>query len=363
MGLDVRVLCLNAGSSSLKVALIEGGSATARFGADVAATRDLRGLLELRGIAPPDAIGHRLVHGGPDQTAPLRLTADARARLDRAIPFAPLHLPAELDVVDAAARAYPDVPQVACFDTAFHARLPDVARRLPIDGWADEAGVRRYGFHGLSYEYVVSRLGGEALDQAVIAHLGSGASMAAVHGGRSIDTTMGMSPTGGLMMGTRTGDLDPGVLVYLMDAKKWGARDVEHFVNHECGLLGVSGTTADMEKLLATRDQDPQARLAVDLFVYTAAKIVGALAVALGGLRTLVFTGGMGAHSAAIRAGIASRLAFLGVTLDATRNLAHAAVISPPGASCMVHVIETDEETVIAHHVERCLAGAAWPSS
>jgi acetate kinase len=359
VGVSVKVLCLNAGSSSLKVALIDEGNVVTRFGADVAEARELRKLVESHGIARPDAIGHRLVHGGPDQSAPLQLTGPTRARLDQAIPFAPLHLPAELAVVDAATRAYPGVPQVACFDTAFHARLPDVARRLPIDGAADEAGVRRYGFHGLSYEYVVSRLGGEALDLAVIAHLGSGASMAAVHGGRSIDTTMGMSPTGGLMMGTRSGDLDPGALVYLMVARKWGAGEIEHYVNHACGLLGVSGTTADMEKLLVAREHDPLAHLAVALFVYTAAKTVGALAVALGGLRTLVFTGGMGAHAAAIRAEIVNRLAFLGVSLDGAKNAAHAAIISPAGAPCTVHVIETDEESVIAHHVERCLGRAS----
>ena len=311
--------------------------------------------MEAHGITPPDAIGHRLVHGGPDQTHPCRLTTAARASLEQAIPFAPLHLPAELEIVDAAARAYPGVPQVACFDTAFHATLPDVARRLPIAGWANHAGVRRYGFHGLSYEYVVSQLGGESLDHAVIAHLGGGASMAAVHGGRSVDTTMGMSPTGGLMMGTRTGDIDPGALVYLMEQKKWPASRVERFVNHECGLFGVSDTTSDMEKLLAARELDPRARLAVDLFVYIAAKAIGALSVALGGLRTLVFTGGIGAHSAAVRAEIASRLGFLGVAIDPAKNAAGVGILSPAGAPCTVHVIETDEEAMIADHVRRCL--------
>jgi acetate kinase len=391
---DVRVLCFNAGSSSLKVALFEVGrgeprrvvTGEASFGGEseakvrlvdlatgerfedgvrdssdaeagpVAAARAVVRMLDHHQIALPDAIGHRLVHGGPTQTAPLRLTGAARARLADAVPFAPLHLPIELAVVDAVARAYPRIPQVACFDTAFHDALPAVARTLPIARWARDSGVRRYGFHGLSYEYVCSRMGGEALDYAVIAHLGGGASMAAVHHGRSVDTTMGMSPTGGLMMGTRSGDLDPGALVYLMDKKKWGAREVEHFVNHESGLLGVSATTSDMQALLAARATDAHARLAVDLFVYTAAKWVGALAVALGGLRTLVFTGGIGAYCPLVRWEVAGRLAFLGVAVDPAKNLANAGVVSLPGASCAVHVTPTDEERVIAGHVSRCLA-------
>lgn len=388
----MRVLCFNAGSSSLKVALIDVGATTvsrvvagsSSFGPKldgtlrlvdvasgrvlidgalsgdgaasrvVAAARAFCDALRDCGIEPPDAVGHRLVHGGPEQFAPLRLTRTARARLEEAIPFAPLHLPAELQVVDAAMCAYPDSPQVACFDTAFHATLPEVARRLPVPMWASEAGVKRYGFHGLSYEYASARVG-DKLDYAVIAHLGSGASMAAVHEGKSVDTTMGMSPSGGLMMGTRTGDLDPGVLVYLMDKKQWGARDVERFVNHDTGLLGVSGTTSDMQALLAAREQDPCARLAVELFVYTAAKAVGSLAVGLGGLRTLVFTGGIGAHSAVVRAEIVGRLGLFGVSLDAEKNVAQAELISAPGSSCAVHVIEADEELVVARHVRSCL--------
>jgi acetate kinase len=183
--------------------------------------------------------------------------------------------------------------------------------------------------------------------------------MAAIRRGRSIDTTMGMSPTGGLMMGTRSGDLDPGALVYLMDQEKWAARGVERFVNHECGLLGVSGTTSNMQLLLAAREHDARAQLAVELFVYTAAKTIGALTAALGGLRTLVFTGGIGVHSPVVREEIARRLTFLGVAIDAAKNLANAPVISPTGSACAVHVIETDEEWMIARHVERCLAGTS----
>ena len=364
MAAAVKVLCVNAGSSSLKLAMVDAradGESRLRD-KELHVTKDggaaaevLAGALHEWGQGTPDAIGHRLVHGGPDQVAPLRIDKDARARLERAVPFAPLHLPSELATVDAAARVYPDVPQVACFDTAFHVTLPDVARRLPIAEWADAQGVRRYGFHGLSYEYVVTHLGADVLGPAVIAHLGSGASLAAIQGGRSIDTTMGMSPTGGIMMGTRTGDLDPGALVHLLDVKKWNVRELEHFVNHECGLLGVSTTTSDMRKLLAARDSDPRARLAVDLFVYTLQKAIGALAVSLGGLGSLVFTGGIGARSSVVRAEVCARLAFLGVALDAAKNEESAAIISAPGPRCTVRVIETDEEVVIARHVRACL--------
>ncbi len=374
----MRVLCLNAGSSSLKVALVvTGGSRGGGEGevraaqTEIAVAGDgalaadaLRRALDEAGIGAPDAIGHRLVHGGPDRTEPVVLSPSVRALLDVAIPFAPLHLPAELAVVDAAGRAFPGVPQVGCFDTAFHATLPDVARRLPIAAWADRRGVRRYGFHGLSCEYVVARIGKETLGPAVVAHLGSGASMTAIREGASVDTTMGMSPSGGIMMGTRPGDLDPGALVHLLDAEGWGPRELERFVNHECGLRGVSEAGSDMRALLAARGADPRARLAVALFVYTAQKAIGALAVALGGLRTLVFTGGIGARSPVIRAEIAERLGFLGIAIDPARNAVNADVVSPssPAASCTVRVLETDEEVVIARHVHACIGRASAPS-
>lgn len=368
--MSMRVLCLNAGSSSLKVALVDAGPSgeVRRVEAELPALGDLgvtdalRRALDGAGIREPDAIGHRLVHGGPrpGDSRTRAIDAATRARLALAIPFAPLHLPAELAIVDAAARAYPGAPQVAVFDTAFHDTLPDIARRLPIATWADEAGVRRYGFHGLSYEYVVSHLGADTLGPSVVAHLGSGASLCAVKDGRSVDTTMGMSPTGGVMMGTRTGDMDPGALVHLLDTKGWTARELEHFVNHECGLLGVSGGTSDMRALLERRAHDPRARLAVDLFVYGVQKAIAALVVATGGLRSLVFTGGIGARSAIVRAEICEGLAFLGVTLDAAANAAHAPVISGVGtqAPCTVRALVTDEEVVIARHVRRCLSAS-----
>ena len=355
----MNVLSLNGGSSSLKVAAYrvdaDGEERTAETEGQVSKgpdlVSDLRRLLEKVGTEPPAAIGHRLVHGGPEQFKPLRLTKEARARLNRAIPFAPLHLPSELALVDAALELYPDVPQVACFDTAFHEALPDVARRLPVAAWADEQGVHRYGFHGLSCEFIVGQVEAVRRGPAVIAHLGSGASLTAVRDGRSMDTTMGMTPTGGIMMGSRTGDLDPGALVYLMQDKKWSARDVEHFVNHECGLKGVSTTTSDMQALLEARADDPKSALAVDLFVYIARKAIGALAAALGGLSSVVFTGGIGAHAPVVRNEILAPLGFLGIAIEHEKNAANAAVVSKEGSAVSVHVVETNEELVIARHV------------
>jgi acetate kinase len=360
----VRVLCLNAGSSSLKGALfdVDAGGARRRAHFDVKVEHEAAGAaavleraLRGAGIGRPDAVGHRLVHGGPARTRPVVLTPEIRAELDLAVPFAPLHLPSELAVVTEATRAFHGVPQVACFDTAFHATLPEVARRLPVAAWANDAGVRRYGFHGLSCEYVVGAVGADALGSAVIAHLGSGASLTAVHGGVSVDTSMGMSPSGGIMMGTRPGDLDPGVLLHLLAEQKWRPSELEKFVNRDCGLLGVSGTTSDMRELLERRGADVRARLAVDLFVYTAQKAIGGLAVALGGMTSLVFTGGIGAHSAVVRAEIAARLGLLGVAIDPERNAANAGVVSPDGAPCTVRVIETDEEQVIARRTHALL--------
>ncbi len=361
----MKVLCLNAGSSSLKVALIDAKESSETRLAEMelpmsrhggGAAELLRSMLSNADAEKPDAIGHRFVHGGPEQTDPLRIVGEAHSQLEAAVPFAPLHILPEIAVVDAAAVVFPGVPQVACFDTAFHKTMPEVAKRLPIAGWADAKGVRRYGFHGLSYEYVVSHVGAEALGRAVVAHLGSGASLAAIDGGRSVDTTMGMTPTGGVMMGTRSGDVDPGALVHLMEREKWTVRDLERFVDGECGLLGVSGTTPDMRQLLARRAFDPRARIAVDLFVYTVQKAIGALAVSLGGLGSLVFTGAIGARSSVIRAEIAARLGFLGVTLDPAANEANAEVLSPPGAACTVRSIEADEQVVIARHVRACLS-------
>jgi acetate kinase len=239
---------------------------------------------------------------------------------------------------------------VVCFDTTFHRGLPAVARRLALPAAEPAAAVHRFGFHGLSYEYVVDRLGAAVRGRVVIAHLGNGASMAAVRDGRAIDTSMGLTPAGGFMMGTRTGDLDPGVLIYLMRAKGYDADRLDRLVNKEAGLLGVSGVSADMKTLLERRGCDEAAALAVAMFCYQARKQVGAFAAALGGLDTLVFTGGIGERAAPVRAEIGEGLEHLGVRLDPARNAAHADPVSAPEARCVVRVIPTNEDLMIARH-------------
>jgi acetate kinase len=275
------------------------------------------------------------------------LLADLRG----VVSLAPLHMPSGLAGVEAVAAHFPSLPQVVCFDTAFHRDLPEVARRLALPRTlADPAGIQRFGFHGLSYEYVVERLGPAARGRVVIAHLGNGASMAAVLDGRPVDTSMGLTPAGGLMMGTRTGDLDPGVLVYLMRERGYDAAGLDRLVNKESGLLGVSGVSGDMKTLLERRDHDAAAALAVAMFCYRARKQVGAYAAALGGLDTLVFTGGIGERAAAVRAEICEGLAHLGVRLDPARNAAHADPASAPGSGCEVRIVVTREDLMIARH-------------
>ena len=269
------------------------------------------------------------------------------------MPFAPLHLPAELSAIAAARRHFGDVPQVACFDTAFHHTLPAVARRYALPSSLYDAGVRRYGFHGLSYESVVASLGAPTLGRAVIAHLGSGASMVAIRDGKSIDTTMGFTPAGGLVMGTRPGDLDPGLLVYLLEHAGYDARSLARLVDHEAGLLALSGSSADMQQLLATRATDARAALAVDVFCHHARKWIGALATTLGGLDTLVFTGGIGEHAPEVRAEICRGLEHLGVSLDAACNERSEAIVSASTSACVTRVARADEERVIARETRR----------
>jgi len=383
------VLAVNSGSSSLKFALFDcprdGGELRIAQGAIEAigtsggrlSLRDAAGRVRVERVAPvrdhaaaielafaalaeaqlaaPAAVGHRLVHGGPRHHAPTRVHGPLLAELREVVPFAPLHLPLELCGIAAVTERFPGLPQVACFDTDFHHALPEVTRRLPMPAAIAARGLHRYGFHGLSYESIVDAVGAARLGRAVIAHLGSGASMAAVIGGRAHDTTMGLTPTGGLMMGTRSGDLDPGVLLHLMRAGA-DAPALERLVNHESGLLGVSGRTADMQVLLALRDADADAALAVDMFCYHAVKAVGALVATMGGIDTLVFTGGIGERSAAVRAQICEPLAHLGVRIEADRNASSAAIISADGARCIVRVTPADEERMIARHTARlCL--------
>jgi acetate kinase len=366
---DVRVLCLNAGSSSLKAAAFVAaddrtGTAPRRVSSHHVERVDsgdgqLDALAEVvdacrRDGFEPDVVAHRLVHGGPDLLAHAVVDPTVRALLDDARPFAPLHLPVELAVVDAATVTWPDRPQVACLDTAFHRHLPPVARRLPIPAEYDAAGVHRYGFHGLSYEHLVHHLGADLGARAVLAHLGSGASLAAVRDGVGVDTTMGLTPAGGVLMGTRTGDLDPGVLVHLQRAHGLGVDEIEALVDRRSGLLGLSGTSADVRDLEAARDHgDTDAALALDAFAAAVAKQVAALSTVLGGIDTVVFTAGVGEGSASVRAEVVRRLAHLGLAIDHDANGAHAPVVSPPGAHVVVRVVPADEELAMARHAVR----------
>lgn len=356
------ILCVNGGSSSLKVGLyqlttgneiklaqevVEGQEASSKL-------RDVLDLLEARRCPSPDAIGHRLVHGGPHHQRPQRIDAALLASLRLAVPFAPLHLPAEIRAIEAAFDKYPGVPQVACFDTGFHRTMPEIARRLPVPWALHDQGIRRYGFHGLSYEYVVEALGTDLGDRVILAHLGCGASMVALKKGKPIDTTMGLTPAGGFMMGTRTGDLDPGVIFHLLDLG-YSPRDLDRMLNHESGLIGVSGSTSDMKALLQRRAKDQRAMLAVEMFCYHARKAIGALAAVLGGLDSLVFTGGIGEHAAPVRSQICTGLQFLGIQIDPDRNEQAEGIVSASDARCTVRVVKTNEERTIARHVRRVL--------
>ncbi len=305
------------------------------------------------------AIGHRVVHGGHRYSEPQRLTPEVMGELRRLSLYDPEHLPAEIKLIETLGLRYPTLPQVACFDTAFHRDMPRVARLLPIPRRYDAAGVQRYGFHGLSYAYLMEELRRiaphEAQGRVILAHLGNGASMAAVRGGKGIDTSMGFTPTAGLPMSTRSGDLDPGLLSYLSRTEGMTVEQFHTMVNRQSGLLGVSETSSDLRDLLASERHDPRAVEAVALFCYQAKKWIGSFAAALGGLDTLVFSGGIGENSAVVRARICEGLGFLGVALDEAPNLAGATVISKEESGVTVRVIPTDEESEIARSVLQLL--------
>ncbi len=305
------------------------------------------------------AVGHRVVHGMA-HTEPERVTPELLDELRRITPYAPEHLPREIELMEAFRERHPDLQQVACFDTAFHGRMPRVAKLLSIPRRYQTRGVQRYGFHGLSYAYLLEELahaaGPEAADgRVILAHLGNGASLAAVQGGTSIDTSMGFTPAAGLVMSTRTGDLDPGLVSFFAHTEGMTAPQFHQMINHESGLVGVSEISADMRDLLAREADDVRAAEAVALFCYQAKKWVGAFAAALGGLDTLVFSAGIGEQSAAIRARICEGLGFLGIALQDGRNAAHAAVISADASRVTVRVIPTNEELMIARSVSRVL--------
>jgi len=303
------------------------------------------------------AVGHRVVHGGQAYAAPVLIDARVVAELERLVPLAPLHQPHHLAAIRAVAAASPDLPQVACFDTAFHRTQPPVARAFALPREFADEGVHRYGFHGLSYEYIASALPGVAPEIAgrrvIVAHLGNGASLCAMERGRSVATTMGFSALDGLVMGTRPGTLDPGVLLYLMTQHGMDAHALEALLYNRSGLLGVSGVSSDMRELLASAD--PRAREAVDLFVYRIAREIGSLAAALGGLDALVFTAGIGEHAPEIRARVCRDAQWLGVRLDEAANRTGGPRISTAGAGASAWVIPTDENLMIARHTAAVL--------
>jgi acetate kinase len=373
----MHILTLNAGSSTLKFALFKEGSPPVRVlgqTLEVAASdtsRDtspvdavLERLAPFGGLEQVTAVGHRIVHGGPSFQRPTRIDDPMLAELRKLSALDPDHLPAEIAMVEAVRRAAPETPQIACFDTAFHATMPRVARLLPLPSSYEAQGVRRYGFHGLSCEYLVGeleRVAGKAAARGrlVIAHLGSGSSLTAVRDGHSIDTTMSFTPNSGVPMATRSGDLDPGVLIHLARTEKTSLDALDEMLNKRSGLLGVSGAggSADMRELLRRESSHEGSAIAVALFCHWARKAIGALATTLDGIDTLIFSAGIGEKAAVVRARICSGLRHLGVTVDAAQNDANAPLISTDGSPCAVRVIPTDEEAVIARETHRLTRG------
>ncbi len=306
------------------------------------------------------AVGHRVVHGGPKYSEPQRITTEMVAELHQLQPFDPEHLPEEILLTEAFHRRFPDLVQVACFDTAFHHDLPRVAQLLPIPRRYEAQGVRRYGFHGLSYAFLMEELARRAGPQAargrvILAHLGNGASLAAVYEGKSVDTSMGFTPAAGVPMSTRSGDLDPGLVWYLERTERITAKKFNEMVNFQSGLLGVSETSSDMHDLLERETEDVRAAEAVALFCYQVKKWIGAFTAVLGGLDTLVFAGGIGENASVVRARICDGLGFLGIELEEKQNVASAAVISAEASRVAVRVMHTDEEWMIAQTVCRVL--------
>jgi len=389
------ILVLNAGSSSIKFSVflvkpdaldlrfrgqIEGLYTAPRFtakdaaGADISAHTWAEGtrlghdgaidhligfLKKYRADNRLIAVGHRVVHGGLEFSEPTLVTAQVIAKLETLVPLAPLHQPHNLAPIRVVAERTPQLPQVACFDTAFHRAQPDIAQAFALPSAITERGVRRYGFHGLSYEYIASalaRLDAKAADgRVVVAHLGNGVSMCAIKAGRSVATTMGFTALDGLPMGTRCGSLDPGVMLYLMDELKMDARAIEKLIYQQSGLLGVSGISSDMRALLESAE--PRAKLAIDLFVYRIGRELGSLAAALGGLDALVFTGGIGEHAAVIRERVCRDGSWLGIEFDAATNKVDGPRISTAASRVPVWVMPTNEELMIARHTRKLVAG------
>lgn len=387
------ILTINGGSSSIKFALFESAASLERVLQGAIERIGLPdAILRVRGLNPEDnlsrpvtapdhraavdvlmawitqhpgrealaGVGHRIVHGGPKYSEPQRITAEMVEELRRLSPFDPDHLPEEILLTEAFQRRFPDLPQVACFDTAFHRDLPRVARLLPIPRRYEALGVRRYGFHGLSYAFLMeelARLGDPAATagRVILAHLGNGASLAAVRDGKSIDTSMSFTPTAGIPMSTRSGDIDPGLVWYLSRTENMSASQFNEMVNFQSGLLGVSETSSDMRDLLQHETQDARAFDAVAIFCYEVKKRIGAFAAALGGLDTLVFAGGIGESAPPVRTRVCAGLGFLGIELDEARNAGNEGVISSASSRVTMRVIRTDEERMIARTVCRVL--------
>jgi acetate kinase len=386
-------LVLNSGSSSIKFALFDvaamarpalagnimGLGSAPTFGARDGQGQPLAGQLSIglsnhanaltwlfdwlsaQGVPQLSAAGHRVVHGGEHFTAPVCVTPAIEAQLAALAPLAPLHQPHNLAAIHALRKLQPALPQAACFDTAFHRTQPEMAQRYALPAELTAGGVRRYGFHGLSYEYIAgelpAHLGDRASGRVIVAHLGNGASLCAQRDRRSLATTMGFSTLDGLMMGTRCGSIDPGVLLYLLQEKAYTTRKLEDLLYRNSGLLGMSGISSDVRDLLASNA--PAAREALDLFCYRVVREIGSLIAALGGLDALVFTAGIGEHASELRAHICKPLEWLGLELDEAANRANAPAISTPGSRVTTLVIPTNEEAVIAHHTARVLGLSA----
>jgi acetate kinase len=396
-GKESRILTIIGGSSSIKFALFDVGNSLESVLAGSIVRIGLPGsTLHVKGLSPADtvsqsvnapdqngavallmdwiaarcgqdslvAVGHRVVHGGPTYSRPQRITAEMLEELRRLSPFDPEHLPAEILLIEAFGRCFPDLPQVACFDTAFHHDLPRVAQLLPIPRRYETLRVRRYGFHGLSYAYLMEELDRVADQEAargrvILAHLGNGASLAAVRDGKPVDTTMSFTPTAGIPMSTRSGDLDPGLVWYLARTENMSARQFHEMVNSQCGLLGVSETSSDMQDLLQRETEDVRAAEAIGVFCRGVQKSIGAFAALLGGLDTLVFSAGIGENSPVIRHRVCHSLGFLGIETDARRNDASEPVISVDDCPVAVRVIGTNEELMIARQTRQLLNNRA----
>ncbi len=352
------VLALNSGSSSFKFGLFrvdaahfEEVSATTVPNVSTAeAFSSITEFLAKPGVPAPQAIGHRFVHGGPALRQHCLIDDSVVQQLEAAVGFAPLHMPAALSFIRFAQAHFPALPQVACFDTTFHANLPDVARLLPIPMELRAAGIQRYGFHGLSYESILHELGPDLPDRIVIAHLGNGASVTAVRHGKSIDTSMGLTPTGGAIMGTRSGDLDPGVLLYLMREMKFDTAMLADLVDHKSGLLAISGISSDMRRLHEAASHHGDAQLAIHMFCYSVAKQIAGMIAALDGIDLMVFTGGIGENDAKVRAGICSHLSWIGINLDEDRNQSAQNPVNTAASRCLVRMIASQEDDQIARH-------------